>query len=78
LIPVEFIHATLNGQEEVRAGLYMDDENKNGCVAVCEAGGMCYMGSLLEGKNESQQVFIALKNKKTNKVCCLWCLQCVL
>ena len=87
VIAVEFIHATLNGleekkagldgqdevklnkPEEVNAGLYIDENNQDGCIAVCEAGGICYMGSTLAETNHSQQVFIALKNKKTNKVC---------
>ena len=86
IIAVEFIHATLNGLEEKKAGLdgqdevklnkpeevnagRVDENNQDGCIAVCEAGGICYMGSTLAETNHSQQVFIALKNKKTNKVC---------
>ena len=64
---VEFMHGTLSGQEGVNAGLFMDNENQRDCIVVCEVEKMSYMGSTA-GQSDGQRVFIALKNKKTNKV----------
>lgn len=63
------MHGTLNSQEGVKAGLFTDGENENDPIVACEAeNGMCYLGSTFKGKSDGQKVFIALKNKKTNKV----------
>nr|CAH0102432.1 unnamed protein product [Daphnia galeata] len=53
----------------MKSGIFSDNKNKNEYVAVCQVADQQYVGST-KGQNqkESQNLYIALRNKVTNKV----------
>lgn len=58
----------------VKSGIYSDSLEKEEYVTICQVEEQCYMGSSkVQNQKENQSLYIALRNKVTNKVrCCIY------
>lgn len=53
----------------VKSGIYSDSLEKEEYVTICQVEEQCYMGSSkVQNQKENQSLYIALRNKVTNKV----------
>ena len=64
---VNFQNGSLNPEKvsDVETGLYVDGMNDE-YIAVCQAGGMTYMGSTSE--TETHKTYIAIRSKSSKTV----------
>ncbi len=52
---------------DIKVGAFSDGLNDKEYLAVCETEGLYYMGNTSH-QNKTQNVYLGLRNKKTNKV----------
>ena len=68
---VKFSHCnnpiSIGDQGVVKSGIYADSLSDKEYVSVCQADSMCYMGNT-KVENHRESLYIAIKNKVTNKV----------
>ncbi|KAI9552180.1 hypothetical protein GHT06_022517 [Daphnia sinensis] len=72
-VRIEFSHCqsplNTDALAAVKSGIYSDSLDKEEYVTICQVEEQCYMGSTkVQNQRESQNLYIALRNKVTNKV----------
>ncbi|XP_057377554.1 uncharacterized protein LOC130699252 [Daphnia carinata] len=72
-VRIEFSHCQsplkTDALAAVKPGIYSDSLDKEEYVTICQVEQQCYMGSTkVQNQRESQSLYIALRNKVTNKV----------